>query len=130
MPTKKNKKIKNKSQNKTQKKREIIVTGKIARTPEEIARGLMFRKRLKKNEGMLFKMGAKRKYGFWMKNTYISLDIIFLSKNLKIIEYSENTTPLSLKRIKGIGENILEVKSGFIKKNNLKKGDKIKFKEI
>ena len=43
MPTRKNKKIKNKKK----KKREIIVNGKIARTPEEIGRGLMFRKRLK-----------------------------------------------------------------------------------
>ena len=126
MSTKKNKKIKNK----TQKKRGIVVTGKIARTPEEISRGLMFRKRLKKNEGMLFKMGVKREYSFWMKNTYIALDIIYLSKDLKIIEYVENTKPLSLKRIKGLGENILEVKSGFIKKNKLRKGDKIKFKEI
>ena len=128
MLTRKNKKIKNK----TQKSKDIVVvvTGEIARTPEEISRGLMFRKRLKKNEGMLFKMGVKRKHSFWMKNTYIPLDIIYLSKNSKILDYVENTKPLSLKRIEGVGENILEVKSGFIKKNKLKKGDKIKFKEI
>lgn len=126
MPTRKNKKIKNK----TQKKREIIVNGKIARTPEEIGRGLMFRKRLKKNEGMLFKMGKKKRHKFWMKNTYIPLDIIFLSKNSKIIEYKENTRPLSLNYIEGLGEDVLEVKSGFVKRNKLRKGDKIKFKEV
>lgn len=64
-----------------------------------IREGLMFRKdSLKPNHGMLFHTG--RKYNsFWMKNTYIPLDVIFLDETFKIIGFVENNQPLSLEPI-------------------------------
>ena len=60
----------------------------------------MFRKHpLQMNEGMLFDMGYKIN-SLWMKNTYIPLDILFLSKDMKVIGYIEDTEPLSLKSLK------------------------------
>ena len=59
---------------------------KIADTPEERATGLMFVNEMKENEGMLFIFDSEKKYSFWMKNTLIPLDIIWISKEMKIVD--------------------------------------------
>ena len=62
--------------------------------------GLMYRKKLEKKTGMLFIFKKEKKATFWMKNTYIPLDIIFIKKNGKIDSINFNTKPLDTKRIK------------------------------
>ena len=57
----------------------------IADTPEERSRGLMFREELGENEGMLFLYQSERPRSFWMKNTLIPLDIIFLNSDFEVI---------------------------------------------
>ena len=94
----------------------------IPNTNEEKKRGLMFQKYLGFNDGMLF----HNINSVWMKNTYIPLDVIFLDNNYIVVGYVEDTIPLSLKSISIDKKfnHILEVNSGFIRKNNIKIGDK------
>ncbi|MCX7648651.1 MAG: DUF192 domain-containing protein, partial [Elusimicrobiales bacterium] len=64
----------------------------IARTEYERRLGLMFRKELCQNCGMIFVFEEEDQKTFWMKNTYIPLDIIFLSKNMRINDIFENVS--------------------------------------
>ena len=93
----------------------------IAKTNEEQTKGLMHRLNLKKNGGMLFLFDNEKKASFWMKDTLIALDIIFINKNGSINKIHNNTRPKSLKRIKSKGEvlAVLEINAGEAKKNNI-----------
>ncbi|MBP57285.1 MAG: hypothetical protein CML89_06240 [Rhodobiaceae bacterium] len=93
----------------------------IAKTNEEQTKGLMHRLDLKKNGGMLFLFDTEKKASFWMKDTLIALDIIFINKNGSINKIHNNTRPKSLKRIKSKGEvlAVLEINAGEAIKNNI-----------
>ena len=93
----------------------------IAKTSEEQAEGLMHRLELKKNEGMLFLFDNEKKASFWMKNTLIPLDIIFINKNGSINKIYKNTIPKSKKRIISKGEvlAVLEINAGEAIRNNI-----------
>lgn len=69
-------------------------TVEVAVTPEELAQGLMFRKTMPKDHGMLFVFGNEAMRTFWMKNTLIPLDIIFVDADGKIVKIHENAKPL------------------------------------
>ena len=99
----------------------------IASTPEEIERGLMYRKSLCQTCGMLFSFPDSQKRSFWMKNTPIPLDIIFIDENYKVLNIAKNTTPYSTESLFSEGKvrYVLEVNAGWSAKNNLKKGDLI-----
>ena len=111
----------------------IKMFGNIAATDEEIIKGLMFRKKkLRENEGLLFDMNENKIHKFWMKNTYIPLDIILLNSKLRILGYVENAVPLSLKllSINKKSSYVIETNGGFIKENKVKINDYIDFKII
>ena len=93
----------------------------VAKTDEEQAMGLMNRLDLKNNSGMLFLFDNEKKASFWMKNTFIPLDIIFINKNGSINKIYKNTKPKSLKRIKSKGEvlAVLEINAGETNKHNI-----------
>ena len=96
---------------------------------DDAVKGLMYVKEpLHSRYGMLFDMGYKVN-SMWMKNTFISLDVIFLDKNMNIIGFKENNQPHSLKSISinKVSKYVLEMNAGTVKKFNLKKGDKIYF---
>jgi uncharacterized protein len=63
--------------------------------PDERARGLMFRRSMPQDEGMLFDFGEDRPVSMWMKNTYIPLDMIFIGSDRRVKHVAERTTPLS-----------------------------------
>ncbi len=71
----------------------VQVEAEIADTPEERMRGLMFRKSLGQKEGMFFVFPQEGFKGFWMKNTYIPLDIIFISEDLKVSSIVKDARP-------------------------------------
>ena len=115
----------------TAEKRIHEFEGEVAKTPEQIEHGLMFPKqKLGDKRGMLFLMKPDI-HSFWMKNTYISLDVIFLDSDMRVVGFVENTTPLSLESISinDTSNNILEVDSGTVAKYRIKKRDKIVFTE-
>src|SRR5687767_6764865 len=71
----------------------------LAQTPEECARGLMNREHLEKDEGMLFLFPESQAAIMWMKDTPLSLDMLFINQEGQILAIEENTIPYSLKRI-------------------------------
>ncbi len=108
--------------------KEIYV--EIADSEAEWGKGLMFRKSLDKNNGMFFIFDDSVIRYFWMKNTYIPLDIIFIDENFTIVNIAENVPVCvkepcenyqSLKPVK----YVLEVNAGFSKENELKSGYKL-----
>jgi uncharacterized membrane protein (UPF0127 family) len=83
-----------------------------ATSADEQARGLMFRKEMPQNTGMLFIYPEEQFLSFWMKNTFISLDIIFLDQNLKIIKIHKATVPLKSSDIyqsEGYAQFVIEI---------------------
>jgi uncharacterized membrane protein (UPF0127 family) len=72
-----------------------VFSVEVAATNDERAKGLMFRRELGPREGMLFVFPEQRQLSFWMKNTLIPLDMIFVSREWKVVGIIENATPLS-----------------------------------
>ncbi len=103
----------------------------IASTAKATAQGLMHRESMAENQGMLFDPEGLSNTAFWMKNTYIPLDIIFIDTNKRISYIVENTIPFSEELIEApdIYRYVLEINAGQTKKKELKIGDKIKWIE-
>jgi uncharacterized protein len=103
----------------------------LAITPEELALGLMHRKKLENNEGMLFAFPKERFLSFWMKNTSIPLSIAFIKGNGRIIQI-ESMKPYSLDThiSKEKVMYALEMNDGWFKMHNVKEGDIIKIPSI
>jgi hypothetical protein len=99
----------------------------LALTPDEQAKGLMFRKSLPAGQGMLFDFKEERPLTFWMKNTYISLDMIFIRGDGRILRIAENTEPLSERLVPsgGPARAVLEVISGTARKLGIAPGDQV-----
>lgn len=101
----------------------------IADTDYEIELGLMYRYSMSKRVGMLFIMETDEPKSFWMKNTYISLDIIYLNKDLEIVKIHKYTQPLSEKPILSIEKSkyVIEVIGGFCDELNIEEGDFVSY---
>lgn len=99
----------------------------IARTTEERERGLMFRKDLPDGQGMLFDFSPQQDVSMWMKNTYVSLDMIFIRADGRILRIAENTKPLSERIISSGGpvRAVLEVVAGTSRKDGIAAGDRV-----
>ncbi|AIL12420.1 hypothetical protein IM40_01020 [Candidatus Paracaedimonas acanthamoebae] len=101
---------------------QIKFIAETASTAIQKKHGLMFRKYLQHNHGMLFLYDQPQIARFWMKNTYISFDLIFIDSQDKIIQIYENAKPLSQKLIcsqKPI-KAVLELFAGSVAKYNIK----------
>jgi hypothetical protein len=108
------------------KDKEIWV--EVAKTPEERTHGLMGRKHLGKDEGMLFIFEKEDYHGFWMKDTQISLSIAFIDKEGRIVRITD-MKPLTLE-IHTPPQPILdalEMKKGWFSANGIKVGDVLRF---
>lgn len=101
----------------------------LAEKPEEIQYGMMYRKSMDANTGMLFFMGAEENQSFWMKNTYVSLDIIYINSQNEVVSIQKNAQPLSETSLPSDGPAslVLEVKGGFCDEYGITKGTKIAF---
>ncbi len=99
----------------------------LASNDEERARGLMFRKELPEGGGMLFDFQHDQDVSFWMQNTYIPLDMIFIRGDGRILRIAENTEPMSTRMIPSGGpvHAVLEVIGGTAKKLGIEPGDKV-----
>jgi len=104
-------------------------TVEVARTPEEQATGLMYRANLAPKRGMIFPFEAPREASFWMKNTLIPLDIIFVRADGSIANIEANTVPLSLQPVYSDGPvaAVLEIAGGRSAELGIKAGDKVKW---
>ncbi len=99
----------------------------MAVTPDEQAKGLMFRRDLPEGRGMLFDFGREQPASFWMKNTYVSLDMIFIRADGRILRIAENTVPLSETLVPSGGpvRAVLEVVAGTARKLGIAPGDRV-----
>lgn len=102
----------------------------LANTPEAQARGLMFRTELGDFEGMLFPSNPPGVRSFWMKNTPLSLDIIFVGMDGRISNIAANTTPYSLDSVasEGYASAVLELRGGRAAELGMKPGDKVEWR--
>jgi len=96
----------------------------VADTPETTAKGLMFRKKLDPEAGMIFVSAAEKKQTFWMKNTYISLDMIFLDSGLKVVGILPNVPILNEERRESDkpAKYVIELNAGTGKKFGIEVG--------
>lgn len=99
----------------------------VAKTDEQRARGLMFRKFMPQDRGMLFDFKTEQPIMMWMRNTYIPLDMVFISRDGRVINVAENTEPLSERTIASAAPAfaVLELNAGVARKIGLKSGDRI-----
>lgn len=99
---------------------------------KDLSIGLMYRDKLNANEGMLFLFPEEDRHSFWMKNTYIPLDIVWLDKDKKVVYIKDGAKPCK----EGICETfktetdalyVLEINAGRVKEIDLKVGDEMSF---
>lgn len=100
-----------------------------ANTQSSIEYGMMYRKTMDETMSMLFFMGNMQMRSFWMKNTYVSLDIIYIDDRFQIVSIQKNAKPLNTNSLpsEAPAMYVLEVKGGLSDKIGLQKGDMINF---
>jgi len=110
----------------------VTIDIEIADTLHEKRIGLMFRKAMADRAGMLFVFGNRKSRFFWMKNTYIPLDMIFIGKGMQIVGIAKNTTPLSeeLIPVHEDSQYIVEVNAGFADTYSIQAGDYVVIKSL
>lgn len=104
----------------------------IADNDYERQTGLMYRKHMNTNHGMLFIFDKIQVRSFYMKNTYIPLDIVYIDSNKTIVNIAKNTKPLDETSVysEDVVKYVLEINAGLSDKWNLKPGDKINFSKL
>ena len=104
-----------------------VFSVEMATTEEEKTTGLMYRKELPDGRGMLFDFSPEQQVSMWMKNTFISLDMIFIRADGRILRIAENTEPQSTRIISsgGPAKGVLEVIAGTAKKYGIQPGDRV-----
>jgi uncharacterized membrane protein (UPF0127 family) len=101
----------------------------LAVTPDQRMQGLMFRRELAPDAGMLFDFGSDPdRASMWMKNTYIPLDMLFIRADGEIESIAERTVPHSLEPISSLGpvRYVLEVNGGTAARLGIRPGDRMK----
>jgi uncharacterized protein len=111
---------------------DLAVTVEIAATSAKIERGLMFREHLPPDDGMLFLMNEERSWPFWMRNTLIPLDMIFITKDLTIAGIVENAEPRTetLRQVEAPSLYVLEVNGGYCAAHKVTTGAKVRFERV
>lgn len=112
-----------------QRRHKFIV--EVAQTPEQQAQGLMFRQSLGPDRGMIFPFDEVRPAGFWMKDTLIPLDMIWIGPDRKISGIAENTVPMSLENVPSPGPvmAVLEIAGGRSAQLGIKAGDSVEWQQ-
>jgi uncharacterized membrane protein (UPF0127 family) len=110
----------------------VRVRVEIARAPQEQARGLMYRDHLEPGWGMIFVNPAPRHLTFWMHNTYIPLDMIFVGADKRVVGVVENAEPLTddARAVDGESQYVIEVPGGWCARNRVGPGTPVSFVDI
>jgi uncharacterized membrane protein (UPF0127 family) len=113
-------------------KGEVSFQVEVAATPEKREVGLMYRRELPADHGMLFIFPAERVNSFWMKNTPIPLDMIFIGRERKIVGIVHETVPFSLdgRSVSVPSQYVLEINGGLSRRYGFKAGDVVKFDNV
>ncbi|MBB2674802.1 UNVERIFIED_ORG: hypothetical protein GGE44_004384 [Rhizobium esperanzae] len=102
-------------------------TVEVAVTPDQRAHGLMFRKTMADDAGMIFDFGEPRRVAMWMENTFLPLDMLFADDTGTIRHIKENATPYSRDIIDSMSpvKYVVELNAGIVGKLGIKVGDRI-----
>lgn len=109
----------------------FAIEAEVARELEHRARGLMYRRRLDDDAGMLFVFEDYKRHPFWMRNTCLSLDMIYLDRDKRIVGIEENTRPLDDSTYDPgcASAYVVEVAGGWSRRHGVKPGQKVEFTE-
>ncbi len=109
--------------------REVAFAVEIADTPGKRELGLQYRRELAANRGMIFLFAHEAEQTFWMKNTPIPLDMIFINSDRRIVGIAEQAVPFSLdpRSVGRASQFVLEVNGGLSKRYGIKAGDSVRF---
>ena len=111
---------------------ELAVAVEVVSTEPKIERGLMYRQHLPPDDGMLFLLGVEKEWTFWMRNTLIPLDMIFIRRDLTIAGIVENAEPKT-ETLRKVGEPsfyVLEVNGGWTAAHHVAPGAKVRFENV
>jgi uncharacterized protein len=113
-------------------KGDIGVTVEVVATEAKIEKGLMYRRHLPPDRGMLFLMGGEKQWTFWMRNTLISLDMIFINKDMTVSGIVENAEPMteSLRKVDRVSSYVLEVNGGWSRSAGVVAGAAVRFENV
>ncbi|MDD5656917.1 MAG: DUF192 domain-containing protein [Elusimicrobia bacterium] len=110
------------------------IRAEVADTPAARQKGLMFRKRLPRGYGMLFVFPGEYGMQFWMKNTWVGLDMVFIGGNKRITVVHERVSPSTpetsdaeVARASGLAQYVLELPAGAARRYRLKAGQPVDF---
>ena len=108
------------------------VAVEVVRTRPKIRRGLMYRQHLPTDQGMLFLMKREEIHTFWMKNTLISLDMIFISSDMVVAGVVENTEPRTTRQrfVDEPSRYVLEVNGGWAAAHGVAAGTRVEFENV
>ena len=111
---------------------DLAVSVEIVSTAATIERGLMYRQHLPPDDGMLFLMNEDKIWSFWMRNTLIPLDIIFITKNMTIAGIVANAEPRTetLREVDTPSLYVLEVNGGYCAAHKVTAGAKVRFEGV
>jgi len=112
--------------------RKVAFRVEVALTPEEHARGLMYRSQLPADAGMIFVFDQPSVQRFWMKNTLIPLDMIFIGKDRRIVGIVEDAVPeTETERMVGApSQYVLEIGGGLSARLGIKRGEPVEFQNV
>jgi uncharacterized membrane protein (UPF0127 family) len=112
--------------------RNVSFVVEIADTPSKREMGLQYRRDLAADRGMIFLFPVESQQSFWMKNTPLPLDMIFINRERKIVGIVEQTVPFSLdaRSVGAPSQYVLEINGGLAKRHAIKAGDAVRFDGI
>jgi uncharacterized protein len=112
--------------------REATFQVEVADNPSKRELGLQYRRELTPDRGMIFLFPEEAQHAFWMRNTPLALDMIFISRDKKIVGIVEQAVPFSLdSRSVGVpSQFVLEINGGLSRRYGFKVGDNVRFEDI
>jgi uncharacterized membrane protein (UPF0127 family) len=112
--------------------RTVRVEVEVMRTPEERSRGMMYRRELAAYRGMLFIFDEEEQQSFWMKNTYIPLDMVFINGRLAVVGVVENAEPMTTtsRSVAAPSRYVLEVNGGFARRHGIRAGTPVRLEDV
>jgi uncharacterized membrane protein (UPF0127 family) len=116
----------------TKENRELTFQVDVADTPAKRELGLQYRRDLAADRGMIFLFPSESNHSFWMKNTPIPLDMIFISRDQKIVGIVERAVPFSTdsRSVPAASQFVLEINGGLAGHYGVKVGDSIRFQDL
>jgi uncharacterized membrane protein (UPF0127 family) len=111
---------------------ELTFQVEVADTPAKRELGLQYRRDLPVDRGMIFLFPVESEHAFWMKNTPIPLDMIFIGRDRKIVGIVEQAVPFSTdsRSVPGASQFVLEINGGLAKRYGIKAGDFVRFHDL